>query len=96
MLERKLKLEAEVKQLETTKRNWMTEVEIITKEMERLIQDQLKQQMEVIRIISCWTFQLTDCVQDMQTYNKANNQLKAQLQLMPPEFLSEDLISQIE
>ena len=32
----------------------------------------------------------------MQTYNKANNQLKAQLQLMPPEFLSEDLISQIE
>ena len=89
-------MEAEVKQLETTKRNWMTEVEIITKEMERLIQDQLKQQMEVIRIISCWTFQLTDCDQDMQTYNKANNQLKAQLQLMPPEFLSEDLISQIE
>ena len=41
-------MEAEVKQLETTKRNWMTEVEIITKEMERLIQDQLKQQMEVI------------------------------------------------
>ena len=79
MLERKHKLEAEVKQLETTKRNWMTEVEIITKEMERLIEEQLKQQME-----------------DMQTYNKANNQLKAQLQLMPPEFLSEDLISQIE
>ena len=52
MLERKHKLEAEVKQLETTKRNWMTEVEIITKEMERLIQDQLKQQMEVTRIIS--------------------------------------------
>ena len=48
MLERKLKLEAEVKQLETTKRNWMTEVEIITKEMERLIQEQLAQQMEVI------------------------------------------------
>ena len=54
MLERKLKLEAEVKQLETTKRNWMTEVEIITKEMERLIQAQLTQQMEVIMIISGW------------------------------------------
>ena len=52
MLERKLKLEAEVKQLETTKRNWMTEVDIITKEMERLIQEQLTQQMEVIMIIS--------------------------------------------
>ena len=81
----------------------MTEVEIVTKEMERLIQDQLKQQMEVIIIISGWKSDWLKwwsdwlkCVQDMQTYNKANNQLKAQLQLMPPEFLSEDLISQIE
>ena len=49
MLERKLKLESEVKGLETTKRNWMTEVEITTKEMERLIQDKQRQQMEVIR-----------------------------------------------
>ena len=100
MLERKHKLEAEVKQLETTKRNWMTEVEIITKEMERLIQDQLKQQMEVIIEphyfwLEIWLVWFK-CVQDMQTYNKANNQLKAQLQLMPAEFLSEDLISQIE
>ena len=44
-------MEAEVKQLETTKRNWMTEVEITTKEMERLIQDQQRQQMEVIRLL---------------------------------------------
>ena len=51
MLERKHKLESEVKQLETTKRNWMTEVEITTKEMERLIQDQQRQQMEVIRLL---------------------------------------------
>ena len=53
MLERKEKLESEVKQLETTKRNWMTEVEIITKEMEGLIQDQLTQQMEVIMTVQC-------------------------------------------
>ena len=51
MLERKLKLESEVKGLETTKRNWMTEVEITTKEMERLIQDKQRQQMEVIRVL---------------------------------------------
>ena len=51
MLERKHKLESEVKQLETTKRNWMTEVEITTKEMERLIQDQQRQQMEVVVIL---------------------------------------------
>ena len=48
MLDRKHKLEAEVRELEKTRRNWMTEVEIITDEMEGLIQEQLKQQMEVI------------------------------------------------
>ena len=31
----------------------MTEVEIITKEMEGLIQDQLTQQMEVIMTVQC-------------------------------------------
>ena len=59
MLERKHKLESEVKQLETTKRNWMTEVEITTKEMERLIQDQQRQQMEVV-VICTAEFEETD------------------------------------
>ena len=51
MLERKHKLEAEVAELEKTKRNWLTELEIISKEMEGLIQDQLTQQMEVMMIV---------------------------------------------
>ena len=30
----------------------------------------------------------------MQNYNKINNQLKLQLQCMPPEFLPEEFLSQ--
>ena len=30
----------------------------------------------------------------MQSYNRVNNQLKMQLQLMPPEFLPDEFLSQ--
>ena len=32
----------------------------------------------------------------MQAYNRVNTQLKLQLQLMPPEFLSEEFLSEIK
>ena len=50
-MERKLKLEAEVSQLERTKRNWLTELEIITSDMEEMIKEQLKQQTEVMILV---------------------------------------------
>ena len=50
-MERKLKLEAEVSQLERTKRNWLTELDIITSDMEEMIKEQLKQQTEVMILV---------------------------------------------
>ena len=47
LLEKKQKLEAEVREMEKIKRNWLTELDMITKEMDDLIKEQLKQQMEV-------------------------------------------------
>ena len=40
----------------------------------------------------CWYC----CGQEMQAYNRVNTQLKLQLQLMPPEFLSEEFLSEIK
>ena len=47
LLEKKQKLEAEVREMEKIKRNWLTELDMITQEMDDLIKEQLKQQMEV-------------------------------------------------
>ena len=48
LLDKKNQLEEEVKQLEKVKRNWMTEVEIITKQMEDEMEELMKLQVLVI------------------------------------------------